>query len=246
MNSKLNNILAFVIVLLIGACNKPDAPDCLQLAGELGAEWRTTEAYDKIEIRDNIHVILVDSMDSKIKVEGPINLIPEITTRIEGGVMIIQNENTCNAIRSFKNQYTVTIYAPQFHAIENAGTGDISSGNLLTTDYLFLENKRSVGKVDLHIVADSIRVLNTTGYSDIELRGTCHTSYLFHQGLGIMDASELYTTKTFINSNSINNSHVRFTEYLFAALQSNGNIYYRGPSSQIDANHNGSGSLIAE
>jgi hypothetical protein len=246
MNSKLNSIIAGLIALLIVACNKPNAPDCLQLAGEFGEEWRSTESYDKIEIRDNIHVILMDSSVSKIKVEGPINLIPEITTRIEGGVMIIQNENSCNAIRSYKNQYTVTIYAPKFPAIENAGTGDISSGNLLSIDYLFIENKRSAGKINLHVVADSIRVLNTTGYSDIELRGTCHTSYLFHQGLGIFDASALFTTKTFINSNSINDAHVQFTEYLFAALQSNGNIYYSGPSAQIDADHIGSGSLISE
>jgi hypothetical protein len=246
MKFAIHIIGVILIAQFIVACNKPDAPDCLQLAGDRGEEWRTTEAYERIEIRDNIHVVLVDGMDSKIKVEGPINLIPEITTRIEGGVMIIQNENTCNAIRSYKNQYTVTIYAPQFPAIENTGTGDISSGNILTLDYFFLENKRSAGKINLHLVADSIRVLNTTGYSDIELRGTCHTSFLFHQGLGILDASALYTSKTFINSNSINDAHVQFTDYLFAALQSNGNIYYNGPSMQIDADHNGSGSLFAQ
>lgn len=238
-------IIAYSCLLLL-SCNKPDAPDCFQKAGELHLEWRELPAYDRIEIRDNIQVVLVQSDTEKIGVEGPVNLIPEITTSVEDGVLLIRNENTCNFVRSYKHRYTVKIYSSHIQSITNHGNGDVISSNTLRGEYLFFENKRSIGRIDLQFDMDSMRMLNTTGYSDIVLKGTADQLFLFHQGVGIMNASGVDARAVFINSNTINDAYVRFRDYMFAALNDNGNIYYEGPAGSIDVSQPGAGTLIAQ
>jgi hypothetical protein len=228
------------------ACNKPNAPDCLQQAGEMAIEWRSMPAYDRIEISDNIQLILIDSDEEKIKVEGPSNLLPEIKTELRDQVLYIENDNTCNFVRSFRHVYTVSLYGQNFRDILNRGTGDIFSGNTLRTGYVFIDNKRSLGTIHLEVELDSIRLSNTTGYSDVLLSGSADVAYFFQQGLGTFDASNLNCRAVYSNNNSINDLHVQFRDYLYAAINNNGNIYYHGPAGAIDSDHNGSGSLIYE
>ena len=228
------------------ACNKPNAPDCLQQAGDIAVEWRSMPAYDRIEVSDNIQVILIDSDEEKIKVEGPSNLLPEIKTELRDHVLYIENDNTCNFVRSFRHVYTVSLYGKNFSHILNRGTGDISSGNTLRTGYVFIDNKRSLGTIRLNLELDSIRLSNTTGYSDVYLSGNADVAYFFQQGLGVFDASKLNCRAVYSNNNSINDLRVQFRDYLYAAINNDGNIYYHGPASAIDADPNGSGSLIYE
>jgi Putative auto-transporter adhesin, head GIN domain len=234
----------FVIACI--ACNKSNAPDCFQQAGENKMEWRSLGDYQRIDLRDNIHLILVQSADEKIAVEGPTNLLPEIKTEIDHDVLVITNENTCNFVRSYKHQYTVTIYSNKITEIQNNGTGDITSMNALQGSHFFLENKRSMGSINLQLQVDSLVVLNTAGYSDIALRGAVVYEQLFHQGVGIFDASALHAEYAFVNNNSINDLHVNFSSYLFAALNGPGNIYYQGALPLIDYEQTGSGVLLAE
>jgi hypothetical protein len=232
--------------MLFWTCNKPDAPDCFQQAGETRTEWRSLPSNDGIEIHDNIEVVLVHSDKEAIAVEGPANLLPEITTETENGILHIRNNNHCNFVRSYKHKYVVKIYSEHLTSIINRGNGDVTTSNTIRGHYLFFENKRSTGKIDLQFEMDSMRFLNTTGYSDIRLRGVVQQLFLFHQGVGILDASQVNANAVFINSNTINDSYVRFREYMFAVLNDNGNIYYNGPSSSIDVDHVGAGSLIAQ
>lgn len=242
---KLDHIIIIFVLILCG-CNKPNSPDCFQQAGEAHLDWRELPAYDRIEIRDNIQVVLVQSEEEKIAVEGPKNLLPEIITEVSQGVLEIRNDNTCNFVRSYKHRYVVKIYSSHIRNIVNHGNGDVKSTNTLIGDYLFFENKRSIGKIELQFEMDSMRFLNTTGYSDIELKGTVDELFLFHQGVGLMDASRVDARSVFINSNSINDAYVQFRDYMFAALNDNGNIYYVGPSQAIDVSQPGAGSLIAQ
>jgi len=138
------------------------------------------------------------------------------------------------------------LYSKNIRRIINRGTGVLKSAQKLRGNYLFIENKRSMGKVDLTVEMDSLRVLNTAGYSDINISGSVEKLFLFHQGVGILDASGLMSQQAFVNTNSINDVYVQFSDYLYAALNDRGNIYYQGSSQLIDADHYGSGSLISE
>jgi hypothetical protein len=159
---------------LVLGCNKPNSPDCFQVAGVPQIEWRTLSDFDEIEISDNIDVYLEDSDEEKIKVEGPSNLLPEIKTEIENNILKITNDNTCNFVRSYKHKYIVTLYSKNIRRIINRGTGVLKSVQKLRGNYLFIENNPTLCGTNKKAVLES-KCLKSAGNST-----ECDLSLYYH------------------------------------------------------------------
>ena len=233
-----------VLVLLL-ACNKPNAPDCFQRAGDDGSEWRWLVGNPtEILMDDRIDVRLVPSEENKVLVEGPENLINEIETSLDGeGVLTIEDLNTCNLVRKPNPGYSVTVYAkPQ--AIRSIGSGDLTFSDTLHVDHFSLNCENSTGQMNCLLNADSVFVSVVEGVSDVILRGSCRQLDAFHQGINLFDASGLYSTSVALNSNSINDMHVRAEEYFFVAIDNQGFVYYQGEPDEISLYITGTGQLI--
>lgn len=79
--------MVFVALL---ACNKKDAPDCFQQAGDYKTERRDITSFDLIELRDYIGLELHDTDVYYIEITAPENLIPDISTEISNGKLEIR------------------------------------------------------------------------------------------------------------------------------------------------------------
>jgi hypothetical protein len=243
-NSCAHIALGFSVSIFLWSCNKEEAPDCLQTAGKYETELRTLTAFDQIELRDYIQIELYDSTETFIEVTGPRNLLTDVKTEVTNGLLKIENKNTCNFVRSYKNKITVRIYAPSFPDIQNYGTGDIKSINTLTSSYFKIENRKAGGVISLTLNVDSAALYTHTGVCDIKCNGTSTKTMLFNQGLGIIDARNLISTDSFVNNSSINNVYVNSNGYLFAFIQFSGNVYYTGTPNFIDTQIEGTGLVI--
>jgi hypothetical protein len=93
---------------------------------------------------------------------------------------------------------------------------------------------------------DTANIASHTGVSDTYVTGTTDVVYLFSQGLGIVNAEGLNANYAFVNNSSLNDVHVRSSNYLFAYLQFSGNIFYLGNPQFIDRDIEGTGQLIAQ
>jgi hypothetical protein len=226
------------------SCNKEKSPDCMQSAGKYETELRSLDDFEQIELRDYIQIELYDSTETFIEVTGPRNLLPDIKTDVSNGLLTIENKNTCNFVRSYKNKITVRIYAPSFPDIQNYGTGDVKSINTITSTYFKIENRKAGGTITLDLNVDSAALYTHTGVCDIKCKGTSTKTMLFNQGLGIIDARDLISTDSFVNNSSINNVYVNSNGYLFAFIQFSGNVYYTGTPNFIDTQIIGSGQVL--
>lgn len=236
----------FFITIVIG-CDKPNAPDCFQKAGIVVEEKRyPATAIKKVVLSDYIHLQLVQSDANYIIVKGPKNLIPEIITKDLGdGTLEIYNDNTCNFVRSYKNQYTVTIFG-DIEEIESHGTGDVTSLQVIDRDYFLINCHEASGSISLALNCDSVRCIIHNGVSDVHLVGTANEVHLYNAGINSIDASQLSSSHAYVNSESINFVRVSCISYLFAEINSTGSVYYRGNPSNIDYIDNGEGLLIWE
>ncbi len=241
------HIILVVASLLLFGCDKEDAPDCFQKAGNEATVVRELDhRIRKIEITDMIELELVQSEENFIEITGPENLLPEIITEYSNGDELkISNDNTCNFVRSFKVKFTVRIYS-DVEEILNLGEGSITSINTIERDYFLLENEQTSGDIDLDFNCDSVFVLMHNGVSKIHLSGSAQETHLYHNGLGTFDASNLISEYTSVNQSSINDIHVHSNHYLFVYLSSRGNAYYSGSPSNIDLDREGSGELIPD
>lgn len=232
------------ISLLVLGCNKENAPDCFQSAGEVTTVKRTIDSFEILELRDYVQIELYDTTEYFIEITAPRNLISDITTQVHENKLKIENRNTCNFVRSFKNRIRVRIYAPRFTNIQNYGTGDVSCANRITDPVFKIENRNAAGKIDLHIDADTATIATHTGVCDVKVSGTSLITNLFNQGLGIVDARELISTDAFVNNSSINDVYVNCNGYFFAYIVFSGNIFYNGNPNYIDQDIQGEGKLV--
>lgn len=232
------------IVCLFNACNREQAPDCFQTAGKETTIRRDIADFNSIELRDYLQIELCDSTEKFIEITGPQNLLPDILTDVDNEVLRISNSNTCNFVRSFKKKITIRIYAPEFPDIQNHGTGDITSVNKIECSFLKIENRNAAGTIRLNVDLDSIAIATHTGVTDAFISGQCDQTFLFNQGLGIIDTRNLISGGVFVNNSSINDVFVKTNGYMYAFIKFSGNIYYYGEPAQIDKNIFGSGEVV--
>jgi len=237
-------LLITLMTVVFSSCNKENAPDCIQAAGDFKTVTRTLEAFSSIELRDYLQIELCDAPDYYVEITAPGNLIPDIQTNVDNGRLKIENENTCNFVRSFKKRITVRICAPSFPDIQNYGTGDIKCINRLECPLVSIDNRNAAGTIDLDVKVDSIHVSTHTGVCDVNIKGESGETYLFSQGVGVIDARHLISANAFVNNSSINDVYVNTDGYFFAFIRYSGNIYYLGHPNHIDSDIREDGELI--
>lgn len=241
--------LCFLVALfLLWSCNKPNAPDCFQKAGDPAVESRTLRApVTRIELTEHIHLQLSnpDGQEPHVIVEAPENLLPEIITALDDqGVLTLRNDNTCNFMRRYDHLIRVTYVGPLEHVV-NRGTGDLTSTEALTTSVFELENRDASGVIHLDFAgAESVIVKDHTGVGEVTLNGTTDALELFNQGWGPLDASGLVATTALTNNNSINVLRVRATDYVYTEINGPGNTEVFGNPGFIDVLDLGDGEVI--
>jgi len=231
-------------LLLMLGCNKENAPDCFQLAGEYKSLERELDEFATMELNDYIQYELCDTTYYGVVITAPGNLIPEIETVVEDGKLKVFNSNSCNFVRSYKNRITVRICSPDFRDIQNYATGDLTTVNTITGARFSIGNRGAAGVQRFRLSCDTVNIASHTGVSDVEVSGDCDVVYLFSQGLGKTDARDLVSNYAFVNNSSLNDVYVQANNYLYAFIQYSGSIYYIGNPQSIDEEIDGSG-LIA-
>ncbi len=239
----------FLITFTIGlaACNSPDAPDCLKSAGDLGEEIRTLDAaISSLIVEDLIHVNLhtVQPNEERVILRGPSNLLPGVSTSFSGGTLHIQNENRCNWVRDFGHRLEVDVFAASVQHISYLGQGDVICKDTLTGGLFTLENRQGTGDLELVLAVDSASVVVHTGYSNVKVSGSVISASLFNQGFGRFDAGDFDADVISCNQSSINEMIVRSRLYLYAAINSRGNVMCYGAPEQIEVKREGSGQLF--
>lgn len=234
------------IPLVALSCNKPDAPDCFQSSGKDASEVRIfNSAVKKIEHFDLIDVVLVPGDENSCVVNAPSNLMPEIITSFNNGVLTIENKNTCNFVRSYKKDFIVEVtVGPEFNSYLFQGQGDVSCSDTLNLESLEIEAYTASGDVDLLVNAEDIKCFNHTGVANFRFVGNTESAEWFHQGFGTFDASSMRAQTVLSNSNSVNRLRLFANSYLYAVIQASGSIYYRGEPDVIDLEKTGDGELV--
>lgn len=241
-----NRILYISLLVLFASCNKESAPDCFKKAGDKTLVKRSLKTFENLELHDHINIVIIQSDEHAVEIDGPENLLSKIETAVESGVLNISNANTCNFVRSFKNEITVKVYAPYIIDIQNRGTGDISTQDTLRYSYLKIENRHAAGTVRINFVGDSLIAYTHTGVADFILNGKVLKAELFNQGVGRIAAEGLKAEQTYINNSSINDIRAHCSGYLFAINYFSGDIFVVGDPENRDIVREGNGNIIVE
>ncbi len=241
MTRKAIYILFFV--LLAASCQKFSPADCFKNSGPVSTEEREVSPFHYLHMKNNVDVFLTYAQDYAITVRAGKNVIPGIKTNISGKTLTIENENTCNWIRSYETPIEVYLEMPAIDSILYESSGNLTSLNRFSGDSIRLEVLEGAGSIKLWLDMQKSRFNLHYGTADLSVRGYSHICYLYSGGYGPADLRDLNTVFHYMTNNSTNDCHVRASLELQVKIHNVGDVYYYGDPVSVSLEGDGSGKL---
>lgn len=234
--------ILFVGLLLLG-CSKENRWDCFTSLGSIKSEFREVGEFHSIYISDRIDLEYRRSEDYRVEVIFGENILKHIKTDVSDGALTISNDARCNWVRDLSEHPLVRISAPSFDYFENRSTGDITFIDTLETVAFKYEQWESNGVAKLKVKNQETELVMHVGYCEIEIEGITELAQLYSAAVGKLKASKLQSPVTLANNAAIQEMRLFASEYLFAAINSSGDILYDGDPELIETDIVGSGSV---
>ncbi len=233
-----------VILLLMTACNREQLDDCYTRTGPMVTEERPSGYFERIELYDNVNLVLIEGNQPTLKIEAGQKLLDAIKTEITDSTLLICNTLKCNWVRSYDREITVYATAPALHEIRYEGSGDVRTAGPVTLDSLQVSIWGGAGTFDLDLHAYQLNLALHYGTVDLHVKGKAVLTTIFANSYGPFYCNDLISNIVYIRNSGTNNCHVHAEHILEAEITSVGNIYYTGNPYELKTNISGSGKLI--
>lgn len=236
-------IFYIFIVMFFGSCEKEHMGDCFKSSGKTVSVSRAIPAFTEIDLYDRIQLNYYHSSNYKVEVKGGENLIDGVVTKVKDKVLLIENKNRCNWVRSFKKTISVDVYAPKFTDFTYHGSGEVTFVDTLKTDRFLLNLWDASGNMHIKILADYVSLKTHTAPGVVVAAGNCRELVTFLGGNGRIDAFNLKSQKALVINKNTGDILVNCQREMKAEIKGSGDIKYIG-SPAIDFTKYGSGNLI--
>jgi hypothetical protein len=241
---QLSALLLIVCMLIFNSCKKDSFCNCLKSTGGTVTEVRYLTEFNKLEIKKNVKVFIVQDSVSIAKVTCGKHLMDGVSTEVIDGKLTITNKNRCNWSRSFQNEFIVELHCPNLVDIRYSTSGDLVMLNRFKVDSLFIESGLGSGSIVLDLDVRALYAVLNTSVADLTIKGKVDLSYLFANAQGFIDAREVENSYTYMRTNATNDCKVKVNDHLDAEIEAEGNIYYYGSPGTVNLKKTGTGNLI--
>ncbi len=236
------NLLVFTLIAF-HSCKKNPA-DCFRSTGNQKTETRTLDTFTNLIISDNIDVELYHSPHNPyIIISAGKNLLPGIVSSIGNNTLRLNNNHSCNWVRSYDQPITIKLYYQQLDSIEFRGSGILSCADTLSADSLYLSVKEGGGTVRLLLNTKKSFINHEYGTADVHLLGLSEVNYIYQASFGPVLADSLRTKFNYLENLSTNQCRVHAEIELGVTISGQGDVFYAGNPS-INLIKTGSGNLI--
>ena len=207
MTRKLLIISALCFLAAFSSCKK--APLTI---GPIVSQVRDLHDFTEVYVNDYINLSLVRSDTCYIEITTGKNIIDNITTEVNNGILTICNTTTCNWFRPYEYECRATLY---FKDITNFYRFEIHDGS---------------GDVDLNINnCNDLRVVYHYGTSRLSIHGTNNYGFvIYKRSYGVIDARNYDAEIVHVTTDSPSDCFISANSYIEAVINDLGNIYYKG------------------
>lgn len=209
--------------------------------GNLITEQRVSgSSFSSVSAEGTFDVIVTEAASCSVSIEAEENLLPYITTEIEGTTLRL-------GIAPFMNLWPTTTFvvrvcAPSFAAVANTGTGNLTAGPFASSAYLTLA---VTGTGNAALSGDfNALALTMTGTGGATLSGTTDSLNVTMTGTGSLEAYAMPTPQANITVDGTGGARVTINGSLSCHLDGIGNIEYKGTVTNPTVSGSGLGRLI--
>ncbi len=225
-------------------CNSEQLDDCYTNTGPETVEVRQVEDFQRIELYNNVNLVLVPGNQTSVEVKCGKNLLDAIETEVNNGILTVRNTMKCNWVRNYDREITVTATVPQLVELRYEGSGDVTTAGQLRLDSLQLSIWGGAGSFTLDVDVPVLRLAEHYGTADITVKGKALITTIFANSFGPFYCSDLISNIVYIRNNGSNHCYVHALHVLEAEITSAGDIYFSGDPYDVKSKITGSGRLI--
>jgi len=241
MLNRLSYILIFTV--LFTSCEKDKFCNCLKGSGSVITEERNIEAFNIIEMNNNVDLIFTPDSIFKLKVTCGKNIIDGISTTVENGRLVIKNNNKCNWLRDLKSRFTVEVSGNGLNELTTYGSGNVNFTDTLYTPFIRIASWDGTGDLDFLINADRTEISIATGPVNIILHGNSINLGAYSGGNGFLFAEDFVSDFSWTTNQGTGDFYLNVSKELKAEIRYTGDIYYSGDPYKITSNVTGTGNL---
>lgn len=230
MTRKLLIISALCFLAAFTSCKK--AP---LTVGPIVTQVRELDNFTEVHVNEYINLSLVRSDTCYIEITTGKNIIDNITTEVNNGILTICNTTTCNWIRPYNYKCEATLYFKDITNFIFASSGTLETKNNYTgyiqsPNFYRFEVDGGSGDIDLNVNnCNDLRIVYRYGISRLDLHGSNNQGFvIYKRSYGIIDARNYDAEVVHVTTKSPSDCFISANSYIEAEINDLGNIYYKG------------------
>lgn len=241
--------LIVLLALLLTACSKENAWDCVKTSGPEVTETRSLPPFRELRVYDNMDVLIVQGPEYRVELSAGRNIVKKISSEVTEGVLSLVNTNKCNFVRGYKKRISIRVTLPSVEQVTNFGVGPLSMDPGFRQDKLFV---RAENSGDTYIRGEYEEVNTSShGNGDIYLSGAARRLNIYTFGTNYTRAENFRVSDyIFVSTESIGDVYLNAENLglMHYYIYSIGNIYYKGNPQTIEnlGENTASGRLIRQ
>jgi hypothetical protein len=232
--------ICFLIIFLHDSCKKPG---CFEDAGPEVIVQRNTGSFHRIDLFDDVDVVLTQDTIESIKVVAAKNIEPNIYIQNENGTLIIKNNTTCKWLRSPAEKPKAYVNVKMLDYINYSGSGNITSSNTIIANTISFYSATGAGNIDISLEAKLVNATVEYESADFIFHGKADVCYCYANSRGTLGFKDFEVKRLIIGYAGNRDVTVNATEIIEATIYHAGNIYYKGSPSNISTTFYSSGRL---
>ena len=210
-------------------------------SGKLITETRQVEGIQSISIPYPAEVTIQQGAAESITIQAEDNLVPQLTTKVENGNLVIKNGVTDWSKRvSARLPVRITIVVKDLREVNLSGAGSVKIG-ALKTQALSL-NISGAGSISLEQLDTPRLDCHLSGAGNINASGTAADLQIVISGVGSFDGAKLISKSANARISGAGSATLHPSDDLNAEISGTGSIRYYG-SPNIRQHVSGVGSV---
>ncbi|MBL0013755.1 MAG: DUF2807 domain-containing protein [Flavobacterium sp.] len=244
-------VLLILTILLFISCEKPS--DCFKSSGPLQSKIFEGLTFSKLLINKRISVVLIEGPECKVEVQTGENLINDIEVTVEGDLLQLSDNTSCNWVRDYGNT-TVYVTAPNITQINSKTEQNITSEGVLHFPNLHVissnqnDGYAGVGTGDYYLNVDneSVTVENNDLGRFFITGNTNNLQVFFYENGGVFHGENLFANTIYFYHRGSNDLFIRPVQVLSGDIYNVGdvNCYSRPPAENVHVIQHYRGRLI--
>ncbi len=246
-------IVCIVVAITFVACDSENGSDCLKKEGTIVQRDIELTSFTEIVVFEGVQLFIEEGPSHKVILESGENLINDVEVKVEGALLTVINNNTCNFIRDY-NITKVYITSPNITKIRNSSSLEIISIGVLNYPELTLysenhENEdyyHNNGNFNLNLNVQKLTIISN-GFSTFRLNGNADkANFGLYSGNTRILAENLMVKKLNLYHRSTNKMVVNPTESIQGEICSVGDVIAKNRPPMVEVEELFIGKLIFE